>query len=203
MKNIKRFAFLAAAILILCLVCFFFGKSAGKGDDTEISAVVLENKLTEISEYASLTYSYTNMAEFENSKDFYGVRLPFTTKGFIITYDGEIKAGVNLSKAEVSVSGSKITVKLPEAEILSHQIDEDSLEVFDETTSIFNPLKVTDYNTFNKEQKGKMEQKAKEKGLLTEASNKASSSIKSFIEQFAGEEYTVEVTVSEKTESND
>ena len=197
MKNIKRFAVLAAAVAILCLVCFFFGKSAGKDGGTEISAVVLENKLTEISEYASLTYSYTNMAEFENSKDFYGVKLPFTTKGFIITYDGEIKAGVDLSKAEVSVSGGRITVKLPEAKILSHQIDEDSLEVFDETTSIFNPLKVTDYNTFNKEQKEKMEQKAEEKGLLTEASRKASSSIKSFIQQIAGEEYTVEVSVSE------
>lgn len=197
MKNIKRFAVLAAAVAILCLVCFFFGKSAGKDGGTEISAVVLENKLTEISEYASLTYSYTNMAEFENSKDFYGVRLPFTTKGFIITYDGEIKAGVDLSKAEVFVSGGRITVKLPEAKILSHQIDEDSLEVFDETTSIFNPLKVTDYNTFNKEQKEKMEQKAEEKGLLTEASRKAFSSIKSFIQQIAGEEYTVEVSVSE------
>ena len=197
MKNIRRFAVLAAAVAILCLACYFFGKSTGNGGDTEMSAVVLENKLTEISEFASLTYSYTNMAEFENSKDFYGVKLPFTTKSFIITYDGEIKAGVDLSRAEVSISGSKITVKLPEAEILSHQIDEDSLEVFDETTSIFNPLKVTDYNTFSKEQKEKMEQKAEENGLLAEASTKAQSSIKSFIEQIAGESYTVNVSVSE------
>lgn len=199
MKKAKQMGIIAVCLILLCLVCFFFGRSMGKSaGNTEVSAVVLQNKLTEISEYASLTYSYTNMAEFENSKDFYGVKLPFTTKGFIITYDGEIKAGVDLAKAEVTVSGSKVKVSLPAAEILSHEIDENSLEVFDETTSIFNPLKVTDYNTFNKEQKAKMEEKAAEKGILKEAGQKAADAIADFVQQIAGEDYTVEVTVSEK-----
>lgn len=199
MKKAKQMGIIAVCLILLCLVSFFFGRSMGKSaGNTEVSAVVLQNKLTEISEYASLTYSYTNMAEFENSKDFYGVKLPFTTKGFIITYDGEIKAGVDLAKAEVAVSGSKVKVNLPAAEILSHEIDEDSLEVFDETTSIFNPLKVTDYNTFNKEQKAKMEEKAAEKGILKEAGQKAADAVEDFVQQIAGEDYTVEIAVSQK-----
>lgn len=194
MKKIKRIGIAAAAVAAICLICFFAGRSIGKSaGTTQLSAVVLENRLTEISEFASLTYSYTNMAEFENSKDFYGIKVPFTTKGFIITYDGEIKAGVDLSKAQVEMKGSKIIITLPEAEILSHQIDEDSLEVFDETTSIFNPLKVTDYNAFSKDQKADMEEKAQEKGLLTEARQKAASAIEKFVSQLAGEEYTVEI----------
>lgn len=199
MKKAKQMGIIAVCLILLCLVSFFFGRSMGKSaGNTEVSAVVLQNKLTEISEYASLTYSYTNMAEFENSKDFYGVKLPFTTKGFIITYDGEIKAGVDLAKAEVAVSGSKVKVNLPAAEILSHEIDENSLEVFDETTSIFNPLKVTDYNTFNKEQKAKMEEKAAEKGILKEAGQKAADAVEDFVQQIAGEDYTVEIAVSQK-----
>ena len=194
MKTIKKTGIIVLIALIVCAACFLIGRSMGKSSGTtQMSAVVLQNQLTEISEYASLTYSYTNMAEFENSKDFYGIRLPFTTKGFIITYDGQIKAGVDLAKAQVSVSGSRISVALPEAEILSHEIDEDSLEVFDETTSIFNPLKVTDYNSFNRDQKAEMEEKAVEKGLLTEAKEKAVSAIESFIQQIAGEDYTVSV----------
>lgn len=191
---------MAAALLIICLVCFFAGRSIGKSaGSTEMSAVVLENRLTEISEFASLTYSYTNMAEFENSKDFYGIKVPFTTKSFIITYDGTIKAGVDLDKAEVDVSGKKITVTLPAAEILSHEIDEDSLEIFDENTSIFNPLKVSDYNTFNKEQKAEMEKKATDKGLLTEAGKKAADAIDDFISQLGSDEYTITVnTASDK-----
>lgn len=191
---------MAAALLIICLVCFFAGRSIGKSaGSTEMSAVVLKNRLTEISEFASLTYSYTNMAEFENSKDFYGIKVPFTTKSFIITYDGTIKAGVDLDKAEVDVSGKKITVTLPAAEILSHEIDEDSLEIFDENTSIFNPLKVSDYNTFNKEQKAEMEKKATDKGLLTEAGKKAADAIDDFISQLGSDEYTITVnTASDK-----
>lgn len=191
---------MAAALLIICLVCFFAGRSIGKSaGSTEMSAVVLENRLTEISEFASLTYSYTNMAEFENSKDFYGIKVPFTTKSFIITYNGTIKAGVDLDKAEVDVSGKKITVTLPAAEILSHEIDEDSLEIFDENTSIFNPLKVSDYNTFNKEQKAEMEKKATDKGLLTEAGKKAADAIDDFISQLGSDEYTITVnTASDK-----
>ena len=82
------------------------------------------------------------MAQFESSNDFYGVKIPFTTKSFILTYDGTVKAGVDLDGAEVSVSGTTVTITLPEAEILSHEIDEDSMEVFDEKTSIFNPFTV-------------------------------------------------------------
>ena len=198
--KIKKAGYMAAALLIICLVCFFAGRSIGKSaGSTEMSAVVLKNRLTEISEFASLTYSYTNMAEFENSKDFYGIKVPFTTKSFIITYDGTIKAGVDLDKAEVDVSGKKITVTLPAAEILSHEIDEDSLEIFDENTSIFNPLKVSDYNTFNKEQKAEMEKKATDKGLLTEAGKKAADAIDDFISQLGSDEYTITVnTASDK-----
>ncbi|MCI5687387.1 DUF4230 domain-containing protein [Anaerovoracaceae bacterium 42-11] len=194
MKKAKHIGLIALCLAAVCLICFLFGRSVGKSAGiSEVDAVVLENKLTEISELASITYSYTNMAEFENSKDFYGIKLPFTTKGFIITYDGEIKAGIDLSKAEVSVSGQKVSITLPDAEILSHQIDEDSLEIFDETTSIFNPLKVTDYNSFNRDQKAEMEKKATEKGLLTEAKKKAADTVKGFILQLVPEDWTVEV----------
>ena len=194
MKKTKRIGIAIIALAAICLICFFVGRSAGRSDGiSNIDAVVLENKLTEISELASVTYSYTNMAEFENSKDFYGIKLPFTTKGFIITYDGEIKAGVNLSNAEVKTAGRKITITLPDAEILSHEIDEDSLEIFDETTSIFNPLKVADYNRFNKDQKAAMEQKAIDKGLLATAKKKAAAAVERFVQQLVEENWTVEV----------
>jgi len=100
---------------------------------------------------------------------------------------------VDLSKAEVSVRGTRVNITLPEAEILSHQIDEDSIEVFDETTSIFNPLKVEDYQAFNKDQKKKMEEKAESKGLLTEAKAKAISSITEMLSQILSDEYTLNI----------
>ncbi len=61
-----------------------------------IDAVVLQNQLTD--DRSGHRYiRLHNMAQFENSNDFYGVKIPFTTKSFI-TYDGTIKAGVDPSE---------------------------------------------------------------------------------------------------------
>lgn len=182
--------------VLLCAVvgtvCWFAGRG-GVEETTELDAVVLENQLTGISELASVTYSYTNMAQFRNSSEFYGMKVPFTTKSFILTYDGVIKAGVDLSAAEVRVSGTAVTVKLPEAAILSHEIDEDSVEVFDEKTSIFNPFTVKDMAAFQADQKQAMEAKALDKGLLTEAAEKAKISVEALLSAALPEGYTLTV----------
>ena len=133
------------------------------------------------------------MAQFESSNDFYGVKIPFTTKSFILTYDGTVKAGVDLDGAEVSVSGTTVTITLPEAEILSHEIDEDSMEVFDEKTSIFNPFTVEDFTSFQSDQKAAIEEKALSRGLLAEARAKAVSSVEQLFAAALPDTYTVTV----------
>lgn len=169
--------------IVLCILVgaagFLGGRHAAQTEKApQLSAVVLENRLAEISELASVTYTYTNMAQFENSSDFYGVTIPFTTKRFILTYDGTIKAGIDLTKVRIDVSGNDVTVVLPEAEILSHEIDEESVEIFDEKTSIFNPFTVEDFTAFQAEQKRDMAEKALQRGLLEEAGEKAENSIR-------------------------
>ena len=149
--------------------------------EPEISAVVLESRLAEISELASVSYRYTNMAQFENSGTFYGMTVPFTTKRFILTYDGTIKAGVDLSRSDVSVSGAAVTVTLPPAQILSHELEEDSVEVFDERTRIFNPFTVEDITAFQAEQKSLMEERALERGLLEQAQTQAAESVRALL----------------------
>ena len=133
------------------------------------------------------------MAQFSSSNDFYGVVIPFTTKKFILTYDGEIKAGVDLSQAEVQVGGTQVTVTLPTAQILSHEIDEGSIEVFDEKNSIFNPFTVEDFSSFQADQKAEMEQKALERGLLEQAAESARKSALALLLSALPEGYTLTV----------
>ena len=174
--------------------CFLGGRwSAGRSENVQIDAVVLQNQLTEIRELATVTYAYTNMAQFESSNDFYGMKVPFTTKSFILTYDGTIKAGVDLDGAAVDVSGTAVTITLPEARILSHEIDEDSVEVFDEKTSIFNPFTVEDFTSFQADQKAAMEERALSRGLLEEARRKAVSSVEQLLSAALPDPYTVEI----------
>ena len=194
---LKTAKYLWLGILLCALVggaCFLGGRwSAGQSENTQIDAVVLQNQLTEIRELATVTYAYTNMAQFESSSDFYGVKVPFTTKSFILTYDGTIKAGVDLDGAAVDISGTTVTVTLPEARILSHEIDEGSVEVFDEKTSIFTPFTVEDFTSFQADPKAAMEERALSRGLLEEARSKAVSSVKQLLAAALPDTYTVEI----------
>lgn len=192
-KPVKALKYILLGLLLCVAVglCgFFAGQAALRNSqqNTKLDAVVIGNQLTRISELATVSYQYTNMGQFSSSNDFYGVTIPFTTKKFILTYDGVIKAGVDLSQARISVEDTSVTVTLPSARILSHEIDEDSMEVFDEKSSIFNPFRVEDFASFQADQKVEMEQKAIEKGLLEQAAEKAEDSISALLSPLLPEE---------------
>lgn len=187
-------------IVVIAVVFFFVGKIWPSGEEpTAITSDLLSQQIQGISELASVEYNYTNMGKYENQASFYGWKVPFTTKSFILSYDGKIKAGIDMSLVEVHMSGKNINISIPEAKILSHEIDEKSIEVFDETKNIFNQISITDYNQFAIDQKESMENKAKEKGLLEEAQNKAQETIKTFVESMCSsdDEYKIEIKMAE------
>ncbi len=169
-------------ILILLLASFLLGaKYFSSKNEPKIDNKLIQNRIESAKELTSLKYSYTNMGQFENSNKFYGYDIPFTQKKFIVSYDGVISCGVDLDKMQVKVNGKNIDIKLPKSKILSHEIYEDSLKIFDQKTSIFNPIKVEDYNDFAKKQKKSVEEKAIERGILTQADKKCKKAIKDII----------------------
>lgn len=198
-SSIKTFIVFIAVILAVGAAAFAVGTVKGARDRASgpvITAELLGQQLRDAQELVSVEYYYTNMGKFENSIDFYGWQVPFTQKSFIVSYDGVIKAGVNLSglKIDVDETDKSVTVTLPESAIISHEIEEDSLEVFDESKNIFNPITIEDYTGFTAEQKGSIEQRAIDNGLLTAAAEKAQSTIFSLLSLMPGmEEYTLTV----------
>lgn len=185
--------------VILAIVCFAVGFFSGGREEKPpvLSSITVENQLQQISQLATIRYSYTNMGQFENSNEFYGIKLPFTTKSFIVAYDGTITAGVDLSQAKVTITDQKVTIALPAPQILSHEVDPNSLEVFDETTSIFNPITIEDYTGFQADQQGVMEDKAIQGGLLTQAKDQAEAAIGGLITPLLQEGQTLEITVAD------
>ena len=177
-KKEKKFRITMNQIVIIFIamaamaVCFFLGTLKTE-KVTEITETTLLEQLKGISDLATVEYNYTNMAKFEKNNDLNGWTIPLTTTSFILSYDGQITAGIHLEEVKFDVNEMKIKVTVPEAEVLSHQMDEKSVKVFDESNSIFNPIKVSDYTTFSAQQKEVMEEKAVGKGLLTEAEKKA------------------------------
>ena len=50
---------------------------------------------------------------------------------------------------EVNEETKVLTVHLPQAEILSHQVDNDSVEILDERDGLFNPVRLDDKVKFD------------------------------------------------------
>lgn len=188
---------LGIGLMVIALLAASFvmgGRLATKETTPEVTADLIDQRIQSIQELATMEYHYTNMGRYEDQLDFYGWKVPLTKKSFIISYDGLIKAGVDLSKAEVRLGEEKVTVKLPAAKILSHEIPEDSIQVFDETRNVFNPIQIEDYTGFTKDQKEKTEANAIEKGLLTEAGARAERTVADLLALVPGlEGYTIQV----------
>ncbi|MCI9473746.1 MAG: DUF4230 domain-containing protein [Flavonifractor sp.] len=191
-----RHKILLLFILILALAAaFFFGAVLSRQEaQPKITTDLIGQQLAGVQELSTVEYFYTNMGRFENQLDFYGWAVPLTRKSFIVSYDGTIKAGINLADIDLQVSGTTVTVTLPPAEILAHEIPEDSIEVFDETHNIFNPIQISDYTGFTRDQKEEVETKAVENGLLEEAARRAQAVVKSLLSQIPGmDEYTLTI----------
>lgn len=121
------------------------------------------------------------MGQFSNQSTFYGWKVPFTDKKFIVAYEGFICAGVDLENLDIQIHDKTINIKIPKSKILSHTIDEKSIKVFDEKNSIFNPIKIEDYKNFSTDQKTVVEKDAIKKGLLKEADDKTQKAIEEIL----------------------
>ena len=182
MKKLKRSLLIILLIGLALFAAFFYGKRQMKSEmEPEITSSLIYNKLVSAKELTTLKYHYTNMGHFENQNTFYGYKVPFTSKEFIVSYEGLINAGIDLDKMKVDVGDKSIEIKIPPAEILSHEIYEDSLKVYDERESIFNRIDIEDYNNFSKDQKTEVEQRAIKKGLLKEADEESKKAIQEIL----------------------
>lgn len=182
MKKLKTALAIALAIILIVTASYFVGMYKGKlSGQPQITSSILEEQIQSVRELTTIKYHYTSVGSFENQSEFYGIKIPLTLKKFIVSYDGEINAGVVLSEVKITVEENSIKIKLPPARILSHEIDEDSLKIFDEKTSIFNPLHLEEYSAFRKDQMQEMEAKAMERGLLEEAEKDAKIAIEEIL----------------------
>ena len=196
MKKTKKMITGLLAAIVIIFISYFFGMKASLfKTENEISSEIIKNQILSVKELTTLKYKYTNVGSFENQSEFYGMKLPFTQKKFIISYDGEVNAGINLEEAKITLNkdDQKISINIPHAEILNHSIDEDSLTIFDEKNSIFNQLEAKDFSDFRKDEMKKVEKDLEEKGFLEEADEKTQEAIVEILKiNPLLEEYTIE-----------
>lgn len=215
MKFLVWLLVLAAAVIFIAYSTAKIKKLEGEVDrlsdpvavyeeaSKQVDISVINAEIQDIGELATVEYLYTDAAKFEDPKKLFGKELPFefTTKSFVVKWDGVIKAGVDITQvtAEADDTDKKIVVKLPKAKILSNEIDDDSVEVLDEKDGLFNSIKVEDVKSFDAVSKDDMEQRAIDQGILEKASQNAKEMIEHLIQNDVTEEsgYTVEFEEAE------
>lgn len=160
-----------------------------------ISGAVLQKEIAELSELAVMRCRYNNVGAFEDPLMLKDWKVPFTKKSFIVSYKGDIKLGIDASQLRVDISEAlqSVVIYLPEITVLSHEIDEDSVEVWDQTSNIFNPIKIEDYTAFVAAQKAAVEKSMVTEELKEEALQSVEAQIHAFVSHFAGikDEYDV------------
>lgn len=191
-KKIKNLipVFLVCIIILLSVFTLISIKNI-KQKNTITSSIVQE-KLVKIKELATTKYSYTKVLELKNNKAINGIDLPFTEKYFLLQYDGYIKAGVDLTKAKIDIKNNDtITLTLEKSKILDHVIDEGSIHLYDEKSSVFNKLQLQDMVNEISNQKSTVEQAAIKKGLLTDGDNNTKTLLSELLKSLGFKEVTI------------
>ncbi|MEC4273350.1 DUF4230 domain-containing protein [Adlercreutzia sp. R25] len=166
-----------------------------KENEATLDVSILMSEIERISELATASQTYTVVEKVEsNSKLFDTIDIPFSENFFILTYMGEVKAGVNLDEAQITLEGTTVKVSLPQATILSDAIDTASFKVLHEQNNFLNPIGVEDVTQYIDESRQKAEAAAISGEVLTEAQANAESSIKALLSAAIPEGYVIEVS---------
>lgn len=160
-----------------------------KVPDPVITPANIDEQLNSVQELVTKEYIYTNASRREANKTWlWGWDMPFSDTNLLVTYDGTIKAGINLSKIKPAVDEEKrtITILLPKSEILSHDLPTETIKVLEVKNNLFNEITFDNYNEFIAAEKKVMEQKAIDRGLLTDATNEAKTIIRESLNLLPG-----------------
>lgn len=168
-------------------------------EEKEHSAKIISDGFKNMGELATQEYYFTQVEQFSDKKKLKGISIPFTSSSYTISYDGTIKAGIDFAAIEVEEEGDKIIVTIPKAKILSTELDDNSFKVYDEKSSVFNKIEVSDVNDSIANLKENATKKADEKGLLEKADNNARILIENFVNSLVDESVTKVEYVSAKS----
>lgn len=160
-----------------------------KEEKPKITTDHLKEQVNSIGELATLKYIYTNASRKEGSLTWlWGWTLPFSDSSLLVTYDGMIKAGIDLKEVTFAVNESDrtITVTLPKSRILDNNIPQETINVLEVKDGLFNPVTFTDYNQFISEEKKVMETRAIDLGVLTDADKEAKAIVEGFLKAIPG-----------------
>ena len=167
----------------------------------KIELDVLYEELQGIAELATVEYLFTDAARYSDSMQIGNWNIPGTEKSFTMKWDGVIKAGIQADQVVIDVDEDQkvITVTLPAAQILSYEVDNETIEILDEKNNVFNPISVEDKVELDAATENEMKDRAVRQGLLEQARENAQDIITGLLTAYEpiGNDYTIVFQVAE------
>lgn len=182
--GLKKVHVIGILLVTVCLLAAVIGLLIWKDRHSEPAITVssVAEQLTSISELATSQLEYRGLVRYEDGQVSF-----LTKKAFTMIYNAKIKAGIDLSKAEIQVSNRKISVGLPAAQIQDVVIDPGSLEFYDEKFALFNQEHREDTVEAIKSATEAATQYAMESDLPTHAQDRAKLLVQSFLNTMVAE----------------
>lgn len=174
-KNYKKV--IIGVVIVMVVLAGIFIKNEFFTSST-INTLGFEN----IGELATQSANGNSTNVIDKPTTLAGITLPFGHTKIVYSFKFEIKAGYDFSAIEWQEKNKTITVKLPEAKVLSNEIDTSSLKVYHENESMFKPISISDLAKSETQLKKTAQKDAIDNGLLTKAKENAKTLIKGFIQ---------------------
>ena len=167
-----------------------------------VDTTLVKNSFADIGELATESYNFTQVGKYsEEGTKVFGMEVPGTGAHYLITYSGEVKAGVaDVSQIQVEVdeAGHVVTVTVPAVEVLSASIDPASVETYDQSFSVVNQIEVGEVTTFLAEREAAADESISN-GLLDKAQGRVEDIVKKQVNAVLGEQaakYEVRVVIA-------
>lgn len=179
-----RWLLFGMIIGFVCCVLFYFGVKTEVNNNQkkpEVNVDYLTGTIREMSDLISAELDFSGVLEYETEEE--GILSDLKKDKFLLRYDGEIKAGMDLNEVEISKSDDKILVKMPHAKIIYKKILPDTMKIYDvkKAWAIFgNDKKEELHDAIIKAEKD-MDENANMEKLLISAEEQAKKLIDGFI----------------------
>ena len=151
--------------------------------EKEISSAILTDGVRELGLLVTEEYYFTEVVSYSSVKTLWKFELPLTESSYLVSYDGVVRAGVDLSRAAVEKDeeNKRITVTLPEASITDTDIDPQSFRLYSEKSGLGNPITAGDFNNSLIELETTAREKALDRGLLVRANENAHALVRNVV----------------------
>ncbi len=117
--NKRIFLFVLPALLLLLCGC-----GAKEEEQPQEKPEISISDMRAVCQLATMECYYHNTAKLDSEKK---VLFWNTSKKLWIEYSGIVKLGIDVSRVDMKVDGNVVTIAMPEAEVLSCDVDETSL----------------------------------------------------------------------------